>query len=242
MFKTTLATLVLVCCAAGLTTSATALAPCDGVKQCKIAQCQAARAAKVAQVTSDKRAQCAAAKAARAANVAQVKSSSAPACCTAAKAARAANVAQVKSSAVPACCTAAKAARAANVAQVKSSAAPACCTAAKAAKNANADAAQVKYVAFGCRKTDALVREAAEAYLKAVAQLQKSSGASGCALGAASKTLAAVINEMMAEQQTATVSATTADTPVVTTVSLGSVSGCGPDCTKACCANAKPGN
>ena len=243
MFKTTLATLVLVCCAAGLTTSATALAPCDGVKQCKIAQCQAAKAAKVAQVTSDRQAQCAAAKAAR---VAQIKSGNASVCCTAAKAAqvaqvtsdkqaqcaavRAARVAQIKSGNASACCTAGKAAQAAQVAQVKSRGAFACCGACNGAK-----AAQAKYVAFGCTKTDAAVRKAAYAYLKAVAQMQEKIGAKGCALEAASKTLAAVVSEEMAKYQGAV--AAKSDAPVVTSVSLGSVSGCGPDCTKACCTN-----
>jgi len=292
VLKTTLATLVLVCCAAGLTTSATALAPCDGVKQCKIAQCQAAEAAKVAQVTSDKQAQCAAAKAARAASVAQVKSSGAPACCTAAKtaqvaqvksgadcpyAAKAAQVAQIKSGKASACCAAAKAtqvaqvksdktsqccaaaAKAAQVAQVKSDKNPQCSATAKAAQVAQvrsrecaakcaaaAKARQVaqvksatanaKYVAFGCTKTDAAVRKAAYAYLKAVAQMQEKSGAKGCALEAASKTLATVVSEEMAKYQGQAATAKS-DAPVVTSVSLGSVSGCGPDCTKACCTN-----
>ena len=311
VFKTTLATLVLVCCAAGLTTSATALAPCDGVKQCKIAQCQAAKAAKVAQVTSDKRAQCAAAKAARAANVAQVRSPAAPACCTAAKtaqvaqvksgsvcpyaakaaqvaqvtsdrqaqcaAAKAARVAQIKSGNASACCTAAKAAqvaqvksdtksqcctaagKAAQVAQVKSDKNPQCSATAKAALVAQVrsqecaakcaaaakarQVAQVKsetanatYVAFGCAKTDAAVRKAAYAYLKAVAQMQEKIGAKGCALEAASKTLAAIVSEEMAKYQGQAATAKS-DAPVVTKVSLGSVSGCGPDCTKACCTN-----
>ena len=331
VFKTTLATLVLVCCAAGLTTSATALAPCDGVKQCKIAQCQVAKAAKVAQVTSDKQAQCAAAKAARAANVAQVKSGSdcphaakaaqvaqvtsdKQAQCAAAKAAqvaqiksgnasagcsaaKAAQVAQVKSDKKSHCCTAASTAaqvaqvksdknpqcsataKAAQVAQVKSQECAAKCAAAKAAQVAQiksdknpqcsatanaalvaqvksqecaakcaaaakaAQVAQVKsatanatYVAFGCTKTDAAVRKAAYAYLKAVAQMQEEIGAKGCALEAASKTLAAVVSEEMAKYQGQAVTAKS-NAPAVTSVSLGSVSGCGPDCTKACCTN-----
>ena len=208
-------------------------AQCAAAKAAQVAQiksgdasacCTAAKAAQVAQVISDKQAQCAAAKAARAAQVAQVNAS--PQC---PKAAAAAKVAQVKSDA--AACAAARAARAANVAQVKSDGAFACCGACNGAK-----AAQAKYVAFGCTKTDAAVRKAAYAYIKAVAQMQEEIGAKGCALEAASKTLAAVISEEMAKYQGQAATAKS-DAPVVTSVSLGSVSGCGPDCTKACCTN-----
>jgi len=66
--------------------------------------------------------------------------------------------------------------------------------------------------------------------------MQEKSGAKGCALEAASKTLAAVISENMAEYQNQAASAKS-DASAVTTVSLGSVSQCGPDCTKACCTN-----
>ena len=74
-------------------------------------------------------------------------------------------------------------------------------------------------------------------YLKAGTELQKASGASGCSLDTASKTLAVVINEMMANYQTETANAIIKTKPVATTISLGSISGCGPDCTKACCTN-----
>ncbi len=66
--------------------------------------------------------------------------------------------------------------------------------------------------------------------------MQEKIGAKGCALEAASKTLAAIVSEEMAKYQGQAATAKS-DAPVVTKVSLGSVSGCGPDCTKACCTN-----
>ncbi len=265
VLKRTLAGLALICCIGALSLSASALAPCDGDKQCsahdqKIAQVKSATdcpyAAKVAQVKSDAdyAAKCAAAKAAQ---VAQVKSVEKSACCAAA--AKAAQVAQVKSDAAPQCSATAEAAR---VAQVKSQACAAKCAAAKAAQvaqvtsksnccaeaakaarvaqvkraacAANCGTANAKYVAFGCSKTDAAVRKAAHAYLKAVAQMQEKSGAKGCAVEAATKTLTAVVSEIMADYRGKAASAKSA-APAVATVSLGSVSECGPDCTKACC-------
>ncbi len=205
-------------------------AQCAAAKAGQVAQVRsgsdcpyAAKVAQVAQVTSDKQAQCAAAKAAQ---VAQIKSGNASPQCS--KAAAAAKVAQVKS--VAAACAAACATQAAKVAQVKSGSASACC----GACNGAAKAVQAKYVAFGCTKTDAAVRKAAYAYLKAVAHMQEKSGAKGCALEAATKTLAAVVSEQMAEYQSQAASAKSA-APGTTSISFGAVSECGPDCTKACC-------
>ncbi len=193
------------------------------IKSAKSGCCAAAaKAAQVAQVKSVAKSGCCAA-AAKAAQVAQVKSDAAPQCAATAQAAR---VAQVKSEACAAKCAAAKAAQ---VAQVKSGGALACCGACNGAK-----AVQAKYVAFGCSKTDAAVRKAAYAYLKAVAQMQEKIGAKGCPLEAASMTLATVVGEEMAKYQEKAASAKSA-APAVATVSLGSVSECGPDCTKACC-------
>ena len=64
-------------------------------------------------------------------------------------------------------------------------------------------AASARYVAFNCEKTDRVARAAARAYLDLMREIKLSAGADGCAAKAASRVLASVVDEMVAEQTAA---------------------------------------
>ena len=84
---------------------------------------------------------------------------------------------------------------------------------------------QARYVAFGCKKTDKLARTAARGYLDLIRDLKTYSGADGCAVSAASKLLAQMIQDesARAQVQTPDVKVETVSN-IQTPVALGAVS------------------
>jgi len=82
----------------------------------------------------------------------------------------------------------------------------------RVAQGQGADAAQAKFVAFDCAKTDGVARAAAKAYVNILVELKKATGAEGCPMNAARQTLAAVMNDIQNGN---------AETAEATAVSLG---------------------
>lgn len=122
------------------------------------------------------------------------------ACCAGA-AARAVAVGNSQANCDPAACQAAKA-RAVAIADgaCSKSKAAAALAASNESSCSKATNAKATYVAFGCEKTDRIARAMARAYISMIKELKASGQYDGCAASAASKVLAAVLDDMQAEQ------------------------------------------
>ncbi len=58
-------------------------------------------------------------------------------------------------------------------------------------------------MAFGCRKSDKIARDAARTYLQVVRQLQAKSGAEGCPLESATEVLGVLLEDIRSDRSAA---------------------------------------